>query len=75
MTRFFLNRSEDVSGVSGTGRVCEGVQFHDGQVVISWFGKYHSVEVWPSIEAAIAIHGHGGRTAVEWIDDCPGVKG
>lgn len=68
MKRFHLQRSEDPSGVSGVGTVAEGVQFHDGQAIISWFGIHHSVEVWPSVEAAIAIHGHSGRTLVEWID-------
>lgn len=68
MRRFVLQRREDVSGVSGVGTVAEGTQFHDGQVVISWFGQHHSVEVWPSIESADAIHGHNGRTVVEWLD-------
>lgn len=68
MKRFVLQRREDPSGVSGVGTVAEGVQFHDGQVVISWFGKHHSVEVWPSIEGAEQIHGHSGRTVVEWQD-------
>lgn len=68
MRRFHLMRREDPSGVSGTGRVAEGTQFHDGQCVISWFGQYHSVEVWPTIEAADAIHGHQGRTTIEWLD-------
>lgn len=68
MRRFQLNRREDVSHVSGTGIVAEGLEFHDGQVVISWLGVYHSVEVWPSIVAAEKIHGHGGLTVVEWLD-------
>lgn len=68
MKRFHLQRAEDVSGVSGVGKVAEGTEFHDGQVVVSWFGKYHSVEIWPSIEACMAIHGHAGKTVVEWVD-------
>jgi len=66
--RFQLNRMEDVSGVSGIGTVAEGVQFEDGKVVISWFGKHHSVEVWSTIEDAEKIHGHSGKTVVEWLD-------
>ena len=69
MRRFYLNRLEDISGVSGTGRVAEGVLFHDGQYVISWFGQYHTVEVGPSINTMIKVHGHQGRTVVEWEDD------
>jgi hypothetical protein len=63
---FRLVRKEDVSGVSGTGVVAEGVQFHDGQVVMSWFGQYHTIEVAPNIESVTAIHGHGGKTVIQW---------
>jgi hypothetical protein len=66
--RFKLVRREDVSGVSGTGVVAEGVQFHDGQVAMSWFGSFHTLEVSPNIETTIQIHGHGGKTVVEWED-------
>jgi len=66
MRTFKLVRHEDVSGVSGTGVVAEGVIFHDGQVAVSWFGKHHCVSVWPNIEDVEAIHGHEGRTIVEF---------
>lgn len=66
--RFLLVRDRDVSGVSGTGVVAEGIQFHDKQCVISWFGQYHSMEVHPSIEQVMVLHGHGGATRLNWID-------
>lgn len=66
--RFILYRTEDVSGISGTGPVAEGIEFHDGQAVISWFGKFHSLEVHPSVVQVVKLHGHGGRTVVRWID-------
>lgn len=69
MRLFKLVRSEDVSGVSGTGVIAEGVEFHDGQVALSWFGVHHTVELCPSIKDIIEIHGHGGRTVVEWLDE------
>jgi len=65
---FRLVRKEDVSGVSGTGVVAEGVEFHDGQVAVSWYGRYHCVSIWPSIKDVEAIHGHEGRTTVEWAE-------
>ena len=68
MRLFKLVRNEDVHGVSGTGIVAEGVQFHDGQVVMSWFGRLHTLEVSPSIETTEAIHGHDGRTKVVWLE-------
>lgn len=69
MRKFVLKRKEDVSGVSGIGVVAEGVQFHDGQCVMSWFGQYHTLEVSPDIDSIKAIHGHEGKTLVEWIED------
>lgn len=66
MRKFILRRLEDVSGISGTGVVAEGVEFHDGQVVMSWFGKYHSLEIHPNIQQLHVIHGHGGKTVIEW---------
>ena len=64
MRTFKLVRSEDVSGVSGTGIVAEGVEFHDGQCVVSWFGSFHSIEVHPNLVTVEGVHGHGGKTKV-----------
>lgn len=68
MRRFQLNRKQDVSGVSGTGIVAEGVQFSDGQCVLSWHGQHHCISVWPSIDDIQFIHGHQGATAIDWLD-------
>ena len=59
---FYLLRHNDVSGVSGTGIVAEGVVFRDGTTVIRWLGDKPSTVVWGSIADAVAIHGHGGNT-------------
>lgn len=66
--RFLLIRDRDLSGISGTGVVVEGIEFHDKQCVLSWFGQFHSMEVHPSIEQVIQLHGHGGATYLKWID-------
>lgn len=66
MRTFKLKRLEDVSGISGTGLIAEGVEFHDGQIVLSWFGQHHTIEVAPNISDVMAIHGHGGKTILEW---------
>lgn len=69
MRRFVLLRNVDVSGISGTGIVAEGVEFNDGTVVIRWVtGDHHSTVVWDAIESVEAIHGHAGATTIEWID-------
>jgi hypothetical protein len=69
MSRFQLDRKQDVSNVSGTGIVAEGILFTSGRVVLEWtVGDHRSVEVWPSIGDMIAVHGHSGLTVVKWVD-------
>lgn len=68
MKRFYLLRREDETGVSGTGIVALGVQFPDGRCVMRWLTNPSSFGVYDSIEDVEKIHGHGGRTVVEWID-------
>lgn len=69
MRRFRLNRIEDETGVSGTGLVAEGVRFSDGSVALRWLTATASTGVYASIEDVEVIHGHGGRTVVEWLDE------
>lgn len=65
MRTFHLQRDEDETGISGTGRVAEGVEFSDGTVVVRWIvGEHHSTVVWPDMESVAAIHGHGGKTKI-----------
>lgn len=69
--RFVLERDADASGVSGTGRVAEGVQFSDGRCVTRWTeSRVGSVQtcVWDSVADVEAVHGHGGQTRVVWLD-------
>lgn len=66
--RFELVRHRDLSGVSGTGVVAEGVEFTDGSVALRWRGKYPATAVWASVDAALAVHGHEGATVARWLD-------
>lgn len=68
MIRFFLLRREDETGVSGTGRVADGVIFEDGTVVLRWRTANTSTAVYDSIEKVKAVHGHGGKTIIVPID-------
>lgn len=68
MKRFELHRGLDVTGVSGTGVVAEGVAFTDGTAVVHWLGDHRSTVVWSSVESVEVIHGHGGATRIEWLD-------
>lgn len=66
MRTFRVVRHQDISGVSGIGTVAEGVEFDDGQVVICWLSKYHSVGIFDNILCLQKIHGHDGSTVIEW---------
>jgi hypothetical protein len=61
---FTLERTEDVSGTSGTGVVAEGVEFSDGSCVLHWLSQYKSIELCDNLHTLIQIHGHEGRTKV-----------
>lgn len=65
-TTFTLHRDADVSGVSGTGVVADGVEFEDKSVALRWHGEHPATTVWASIEDMLAVHGHGGATRLVW---------
>ncbi len=67
--RFNLQRSQDVSGVSGTGVVAEGVEFDDGTCVMRWKTTTSSTAVYHSAVELLHIHGHEGATRIEWVDE------
>ena len=69
--RFELHRDEDVTGVSGTGVVAEGVIFRDGVGAVRWLTEWPTSAVFHDRgqEAIEHIHGHGGKTRVVWIDE------
>jgi len=66
--RFRVVRDEDVTGVSGVGVVAYGVMFADGRVTTCWNATISQICVWRSIQEVEAVHGHNGKTRVEWID-------
>ncbi len=69
MRRFQLHRDSDVTGVSGTGIVAEGVEFEDGTVALRWRGEWRSSVFYEQGMAAVArIHGHDGATRIVWFD-------
>lgn len=66
--RFHFNRIDDASGVSGVGRVAEGVLFDSGLIALSWNSLHKCVCVYTSTAEMMAVHGHEGRTELVWID-------
>ena len=58
MRRFVMHRQYDVSGVSGTGLVLEGVLFSTGVVVVHWLTPppRGSISVFDSLDQFLGIH-------------------
>ena len=70
MRRFHLQRNVDISGISGTGAIAEGVEFSDGSVTLRWLTAWPTSTVFHDrgMESVEAIHGHGGATQIVWQD-------
>lgn len=67
--RFYLYRRSDVSGVSGLGRVADGVCWTDGSASVRWLGLDGSIVYWDNFDSVARIHGHSGATQVLFLDD------
>lgn len=68
MRRFHLERLEDATGVSGTGRIAEGVRFSTGECVLNWLTAHRSQAFYQDVATLVKIHGHGGKTRLVWDD-------
>ena len=70
MRRFYLQREEDISGVSGTGKVATGVEFDNGKVALTWKSEFSSVTIYDSVSVVEKIHSHQGKdnTRLVWVD-------
>jgi len=61
---FRLQRQKDISGVSGTGIVAQGVVFDNGWVALCWLTETSSVVIYKDIAHVEKIHGHSGNTTI-----------
>ena len=68
--RFYLERLQDNAGVSGTGRVLDGVIFDSGQVVAVWRKPVSNVCVFESFADFTGIFLHKGEDTarIVWLD-------
>ncbi|MGW0012549.1 hypothetical protein ACWDVX_22740 [Streptomyces tendae] len=67
--RFVLRRRTDVSGISGTGDIADGVQWPDGTASLRWRGPHPKADFCDrGIDTAEFVHGHGGATEIVWLD-------
>jgi hypothetical protein len=67
---FVLQRDTDLSGISGTGVVAEGVEFSSGVVALTWLSEWPTSVVFHErgIDSVRAVHGHGGATRIVWTN-------
>jgi hypothetical protein len=64
---FQRQRDEDISGVSGVGRVAVGVVFPSGKAVLEWMGADSTFEIFDKVAHVERIHGHSGKTRVVFV--------
>ncbi len=69
LRRFVLVRSVDVSGISGTGIVAEGVQLSAGRIVLVWLHEHSSIGIYDNLFDLLFIHGHNGVTINHCLDE------
>lgn len=68
---FTIVREADATGISGTGRVLDGVLFHTGQVVVCWRSDYGSITIFENWDAFDSVHlkAHPeNRARVQFLD-------
>ncbi len=74
MRRFHFERLEDASGVSGCGKVAEGVIFSNGKVALEWLSSHASTNLYDSLEDVEFIHGHHGMTRIIFDDPIDSIE-
>lgn len=74
MKVFTMIRNFDESGVSGTGRVLDGVEFPNGSIVVCWRGEHSSIAIYRDFSEFKAVHidpHPKNETMIKWryLDD------
>lgn len=64
---FHLERRVDESGMSGTGKVAEGVMLPNGMTIMWWLKPPYSVQQYLSIDDLHFIHRHGGKNTTDIV--------
>jgi hypothetical protein len=47
------------------------VEFSDGSIAVRWLGKDASTNITNNIKNVVNVHGHGGKSEVEWLWEEP----
>lgn len=62
-TVYVLERDQDKSGISGTGRVAYAIEMRSG-VLLVWDTEWVTIDWRPDMAVLEAIHGHQGATRI-----------
>jgi hypothetical protein len=67
---FRITRLKDGKNISGVGKVIDGVQFENGQVVVCWKSRTSSLGIFASMEDFIQVHAKPffKENEFEWVD-------
>lgn len=71
MRRFYLERSEDPTGVSGIGIIAWGIEFESGWVALHFdpcLKGVGSIYAYRDLADMFILHGHSGKTQIVWVD-------
>jgi len=68
LKQFYLDRKDDISGVSGTGIIGHGVILPSGRAVMEWTTKYRSIAIYDSIDEIQMLHAHKGKTELIYVE-------
>ena len=72
MRRFIIVRTDDPTGMSGTGVIGEGIQFTNGSCAYRFVKTDFVIESFaPNVHSIEALHSHlfQDPTEIVWIDD------
>lgn len=69
--RFYLNRVNDQTGISRTGRVLEGILTQSGKVFVEWRPPHSTMGIYNSLTEFKTIHVdcHPSCNEIVWLDD------
>jgi hypothetical protein len=67
--RFVFIRDDDQTGISGTGKVVEGVRYSDHRCAYRWMTEHQTDQIADTPDKLDIIHGHQGRTRIVYLDD------
>lgn len=72
--RFYLERQNDITGLSGTGRCLEGVLWQNGKVTVQWRPPLATITIYDSFEIFVKLHveGHPSSNVVRWLERSDG---